>query len=137
VTPGADLREFAYPGIEAGAAEVFDLPGQPAARNVVLDLHKVDYFGSTALEFFVRLWRKARGRGGARGRLGSARPDVAPAVFPLGSSNDYAFSLGLGPGWWRGCRRGNTVVAPHPTTTSASGLNRPCATEASGGPQPK
>jgi len=37
----------------------------------------------------------------ANGLLRAARPGVALAVFPVGSANDYAHSLGLAPGWWR------------------------------------
>jgi diacylglycerol kinase family enzyme len=37
----------------------------------------------------------------ANGLLRAGRPEVALAVFPIGSANDYAFSLGLAPGWWR------------------------------------
>jgi diacylglycerol kinase (ATP) len=36
----------------------------------------------------------------ANGLLRAGRPEVALAVFPVGSANDYAFSLGLGPDWW-------------------------------------
>ena len=36
----------------------------------------------------------------ANGLLRAARPEVALAVFPVGSANDYAHSLGLEPGWW-------------------------------------
>jgi anti-anti-sigma factor len=64
VTPQADLRELAFPQLEAGAREVFDLLGSGAARNVVQDFRRTDYYGSTALEFFVRLWKRVRERGG-------------------------------------------------------------------------
>jgi diacylglycerol kinase family enzyme len=37
----------------------------------------------------------------ANGILQAGRPDVALAVFPLGSANDYAHSLGLDHDWWR------------------------------------
>ncbi len=37
----------------------------------------------------------------ANGLLRSGRADVTLAVFPIGSANDYAHSLGLGPDWWR------------------------------------
>jgi diacylglycerol kinase family enzyme len=37
----------------------------------------------------------------ANGILQAGRPDVALAVFPIGSANDYAHSLGLEPLWWR------------------------------------
>jgi diacylglycerol kinase (ATP) len=36
----------------------------------------------------------------ANGLLRAARPEVALAVFPIGSANDYAHSLGLVTGWW-------------------------------------
>jgi diacylglycerol kinase family enzyme len=36
----------------------------------------------------------------ANGLLRSGRPDVTLAVVPIGSANDYAHSLGLGPDWW-------------------------------------
>lgn len=39
----------------------------------------------------------------ANGVLRAARPEVALAVFPVGSANDYAHSLGLGPQWWLRC----------------------------------
>jgi diacylglycerol kinase (ATP) len=39
----------------------------------------------------------------ATGLLRAARPEVALAVFPAGSANDYAHSLGLAPGWWLYC----------------------------------
>src|SRR4051812_35923695 len=37
----------------------------------------------------------------ANGLLRAERPEVALAVFPVGSANDYAHSLGLQPDWWR------------------------------------
>ncbi len=36
----------------------------------------------------------------ANGLLQAERPEVTLAVLPLGSANDYAHSLGLGPDWW-------------------------------------
>lgn len=36
----------------------------------------------------------------ANGLLRSDRPAVTLAVLPIGSANDYAHSLGLGPDWW-------------------------------------
>jgi diacylglycerol kinase family enzyme len=37
----------------------------------------------------------------ANGLLRAARPEVTLAVFPIGSANDYAVSLGLDPDWWQ------------------------------------
>jgi anti-anti-sigma factor len=64
VTPQANLRELAYPQIEEGACEVLDLLESGGARNVIIDLHRTDYYGSSALEFFIRLWKRIRGRDG-------------------------------------------------------------------------
>jgi diacylglycerol kinase family enzyme len=36
----------------------------------------------------------------ANGLVRAARPGVALAVVPVGSANDYAYSLGLGAEWW-------------------------------------
>ena len=43
----------------------------------------------------------------ATGILHAGRPEAIMAVFPLGSANDYAHSLGLEPNWWN---RGENVV---------------------------
>lgn len=64
VVPTADLRELDYREIEAEAAEVLDLLDRMHARNVVLDFHRTDYYGSTALGFFVKLWKRVSKAGG-------------------------------------------------------------------------
>jgi anti-anti-sigma factor len=64
VIPLADLGELAYPQIMAGAKEVLELLDRTAAENVVMDFCKTDYCGSTALEFFVKLWVGVRKRNG-------------------------------------------------------------------------
>src|SRR5579885_1366092 len=64
VTPTADLRELDFQGVESGAQAVLRQIDDPAVKNVVLDFHRTDYFGSTALGFFVRLWKRVSGRGG-------------------------------------------------------------------------
>ena len=65
VTPRIDLRELAYEQVEAGARDLLDLLNRASVKNVVLDFHKTDYYGSTALGFFVRLWKRVRQRGGS------------------------------------------------------------------------
>jgi diacylglycerol kinase family enzyme len=45
----------------------------------------------------------------ANGLLRSGRPDATLAVLPIGSANDYAHSLGLGPDWWL---RSDPAVVP-------------------------
>jgi diacylglycerol kinase (ATP) len=47
----------------------------------------------------------------ANGLLRAGRADAALAVYPLGSANDYAHSLGLAAGWWE---RGDGGVALQP-----------------------
>jgi diacylglycerol kinase family enzyme len=47
----------------------------------------------------------------ANGLLRAGRPDVILAVLPVGSANDYAYSLGLDADWWR---RQDPAVVPHP-----------------------
>ncbi len=64
VTPLSDLRELEFDRIEAGAAEVFQLLEAGEAVNVVIDLHNTNYCGSTALSFFVKLWKRVKTRSG-------------------------------------------------------------------------
>jgi anti-anti-sigma factor len=64
VTALKDLRELDYQQIEAGATGILNLLGNGAVKNVVLDLHRTDYYGSTALGFFVKLWKRVRDRNG-------------------------------------------------------------------------
>lgn len=64
VTVMMDLRELEYSQIEAGASDILHLLGNGTIKNVVLDFHKTDFYGSTALGFFVRLWKRIRDRGG-------------------------------------------------------------------------
>jgi anti-anti-sigma factor len=56
VIPLDDLGELACSQIVAGAKEVLELLDRTPAKNVVMDFCKTDYCGSTALEFFVKLW---------------------------------------------------------------------------------
>jgi anti-anti-sigma factor len=58
VTPTSNLREVVYDQVEAGAEEVLERLNNPSIRNVVMDFAKTDYFGSTAVGFFVRLWKR-------------------------------------------------------------------------------
>jgi diacylglycerol kinase family enzyme len=46
----------------------------------------------------------------ANGLLRAERPEVVLAVLPAGSANDYAYSLGLDPGWWQ---HSDPAIAPH------------------------
>jgi anti-anti-sigma factor len=64
VVPAVDLRELEYGRIEAGARKVLDLLNGTGVKNVVLDFHKTDYYGSTALGLFLKLWKRVRIRNG-------------------------------------------------------------------------
>jgi anti-anti-sigma factor len=64
VTARKDLRELNYQEVEVGACEILDLLRNGTIQNVVLDFHRTDYYGSTALGFFVKLWKRVRERGG-------------------------------------------------------------------------
>jgi anti-anti-sigma factor len=64
VTPRTNLGELAFQKIESGADEVLDLLNASSAKNVVLDFRRVDYFGTTALGFFLNLWKRVRGWNG-------------------------------------------------------------------------
>ena len=62
--PRGDLRESDYMDIESGARGLLDLVSAPEVKGVVLDFHRTDYYGSTALGFFLRLWKRVSSRGG-------------------------------------------------------------------------
>jgi anti-anti-sigma factor len=64
VTPVTNLRELAFHEIEAGAKEVLELLERRHVRNVVLDFQNTDYYGSTALAFFVKLWKRISSHNG-------------------------------------------------------------------------
>jgi anti-anti-sigma factor len=59
-----DLRVLDFQRIEAGAMEIFEILNDTGIKNVVLDFHKTDYYGSTALGFFLKLWKRVRVRNG-------------------------------------------------------------------------
>jgi anti-anti-sigma factor len=64
VTPLADLGELEYQQIESGARHVCDLLNDPSVTNIVLDFQQTAYYGSSALGFFVRLWKRVSRRHG-------------------------------------------------------------------------
>jgi anti-anti-sigma factor len=64
VVPVVDLRELDYQRIEAEASEILELLNGPGIKNVILDFGKTDYYNCTALGFFLKLWKKVRGRNG-------------------------------------------------------------------------
>ena len=55
--PTSDMGELDHERINLGIKQVLDLLTDAAIKNLVLDFHKTSYYGSTALGFFVRLWK--------------------------------------------------------------------------------
>jgi anti-anti-sigma factor len=76
VVPVVDLRELDYQRIEEGAREVLHLLNETDIKNVVIDFHKTDYYGSTALGFFVKLWKRLRKQNGRIAFCNAARRSV-------------------------------------------------------------
>ena len=64
VIPQVDLRELNYEWIEQGAREVLELLDASQIKHVIVDFHNTDYYGSTALGFFLKVFKRARSRGG-------------------------------------------------------------------------
>jgi len=64
IVPAVDLRELDYQRIEEGGRRILDLLNGTGIRNVILDFQKTDYYGSTALGFFLKLWKRVREQNG-------------------------------------------------------------------------
>jgi anti-anti-sigma factor len=64
LTPQTDMGELNADRINSGMKHVLALLSNSSVKNVVLDFHKSGYYGSTALGFFVRLWRTISRRKG-------------------------------------------------------------------------
>lgn len=97
VTPRRDLRELDYQAIEAAAGNLLTLLGNGAIKNVVIDFHRTDYYGSTALGFFVKLWKRVRERNGRMAFCGLSehereilRVTNLDGLWPLCSTRDEA-----------------------------------------------
>jgi anti-anti-sigma factor len=64
VTPVSDTGELDYKPVDSEPSQALTVLNDPSVKNVVVDFHQTDYFGSTALGFFVKLWRRVVDRGG-------------------------------------------------------------------------
>lgn len=64
VTPNADMGELDYERINTGMKQVIELLASSTVKNLIIDFHKTSYYGSTALGFFVRLWKTISSRDG-------------------------------------------------------------------------
>jgi anti-anti-sigma factor len=64
ITPLADLREVDSERVAGAMRGLLELVSSGAAKNVVFDFRRTDYYGSSALSFFVKLWKRVRRQGG-------------------------------------------------------------------------
>lgn len=64
ITPSKNLSELAFEQIEKDANDALNLLDGTRAKNAVLDFSRTDYYGSTALSFFAKLWKRVRVVGG-------------------------------------------------------------------------
>jgi len=60
VTPLHNLCELDWLQIDTGMGNVLELIAAGTVRNVVLDFHQTTYYGSTALGYFLKLWKRVR-----------------------------------------------------------------------------
>ena len=58
LTPMKNLNELEFQRIEGGAGTILRLLDDAHVKNVVMDFHKMDYFASTALSFFLKIWKR-------------------------------------------------------------------------------
>jgi anti-anti-sigma factor len=64
VTPQRNLTEFDFVQIESEGSEVLGQIFKNGGPNIVVDFSKINYTGSSALCFFIRLFKKTRCGGG-------------------------------------------------------------------------
>lgn len=64
VEPTHDLGSLDADQLQQGAEEVFRLLKEESISNLVINLANTSYFGSTALELFIRFWKRISARDG-------------------------------------------------------------------------
>lgn len=64
LTPEINLGALVYDQVERELRDTLKLLEHDPARNVVIDFHKTKYFGSSAVGFFVSLWKIAKSHSG-------------------------------------------------------------------------
>lgn len=65
ITPSKDLSELGFDQIVRDADCALQLLDGTRTKNAVFDFRHTDYYGSTALSFFVKIWKRVREIGGA------------------------------------------------------------------------
>lgn len=63
-TPAADLDGLGFHAMEVGARPILCRLGDGSTQNVVVDFRKTKSFDSTALGFFIKLWKRVCDRQG-------------------------------------------------------------------------
>jgi anti-anti-sigma factor len=64
VTPVTNLSEVDYVRIEQEGQQIVDLFRRSRGLHLILDFHRSDYYGSTALAYFVKMWKWVSAQGG-------------------------------------------------------------------------
>jgi anti-anti-sigma factor len=64
ISPQANLSELEFEAINEAVEAAMKILDQSTIKDVILDCTHSDYFGSTALGFFVRLWKRVKERKG-------------------------------------------------------------------------
>jgi len=64
LTALTDLGEFELENVKKRFEETLDHLSMRHVDNIIIDLDHADFYGSTALAFFVRLWKLAKSNGG-------------------------------------------------------------------------
>ena len=65
ITPQGDMGEFVVSQIQEEAETALKkFQDSNQCQHVVIDFCNTDYFGSSALGMFIRLWKRVRERGG-------------------------------------------------------------------------
>ena len=62
IVPTTNLGELELD--ETLLQKICDLLQDESIQNLVVDFHRTEYFGSTSLGFFIRLWKRIRQRKG-------------------------------------------------------------------------
>ena len=60
LVPRQDLSELQFLHFDSASQQVLQELESSNARHLVVDLENTNYYGSTALGFFVKLWKRVR-----------------------------------------------------------------------------
>jgi anti-anti-sigma factor len=64
LVPTRNMGEFEFQQIDRESRDMLTALQEGRTRNVVIDCHETDFFGSTALGFFLKLWKRVCQHGG-------------------------------------------------------------------------